>query len=576
MYIEKVPNRNSPPCILLREASRDGKRIIKKTIANLSKWPEHIVEGLSALLKGATVLENIEEGFDIIRSLPHGHVAAVLNSLRKLGIDKIIEGKASRMRNIVVAMIVARIIDPRSKVAMARGLDRETAFSSLSEQCGIETIGEDELYEAMDWLLQRQESIERSIARRHLQEGTLVLYDLTSTYFEGKTCPLARRGHSRDNKQGKLQIEFGLLCDVEGRPIAVEVFEGNTGDPATVASQINKLRGRFGLKRVVVVGDRGMLTEARIREEFKTTDGLDWISALRAPAIKKLIKNKEIQPTLFDEYDLAEIRSPDYPGERLMVCRNPLLYAQRKGKREDLLRATEEKLQEVVKATRRKRRPLRGKDKIGICVGKILNRYKVGKHFELNISDDLFLYERREQKIREESALDGIYVIRTSVSPDVLNTEETVKAYKGLSVAERAFRSLKSVDLKVRPIHHRLADRVRAHVFLCMMAYYVEWHMRQRLSPILFDDEDKEISDSLRKNIVAPAQRSLKAKKKAASRRTEQDDLPVHSFQTLLADLATITKNRIQPLIPGSPTFDKLTTPSHVQQKALDLLGVRL
>jgi transposase len=576
MYIEKVPNRNSPPCILLREASRDGKKIVKKTIANLSKWPEHIVEGLSALLKGGTVLENIEDSFDIIRSLPHGHVAAVLNSLRKLGIDKIIQRKAGRMRNIVVAMIVARIIEPRSKLATARGLDSETAFSSLAEECDIETIDEDELYEAMDWLLQRQESIERSIALRHLQDGTLVLYDLTSTYFEGKTCPLARRGHSRDNKQGKLQIEFGLLCDVDGRPIAVEVFEGNTGDPATVASQINKLRDRFGLKRVVMVGDRGMLTEARIREEFKTTDGLDWISALRAPAIKKLIKNNEIQPSLFDIYDLAEITSPDYPGERLMVCRNPLLDAERKRKRENLLRATEDKLQKVVKATQRKRNPLRGKDNIGVRVGKILNSYKVGKHFELNITDESFLYERREQKIREESALDGIYVIRTSVSADVLNAEETVKAYKGLSVAERAFRSLKSVDLKVRPIHHRLADRVRAHVFLCMLAYYVEWHMRQRLAPILFDDEDKEIADGLRKNVVAPAQRSAKAKRKATLKRTEEDDLPVHSFQTLLADLATIVKNRIQPLIPDSPTFDKLTTPTHVQQKALDLLGVRL
>lgn len=576
MYIEKVPNRNSPPCILLREASRDGKKIIKKTIANLSKWPEHMVEGLSSLLKGGTVLENIEDGFDILRSLPHGHVAAVLESLRKLDIDKLIDRKASRMRSLVVAMIVARIIYPRSKLATARGLDGETAFSSLAEECGIETIDENELYKAMDWLLERQERIEKGFARRHLQDGTLVLYDLTSTYFEGETCPLAHRGHSRDKKQGKLQVEFGLLCDVEGCPIAVEVFEGNTGDPATVASQINKLRDRFGLKRVVVVGDRGMLTEARIREEFKTAGGLDWISALRAPAIKKLIKNKEIQPTLFDEYDLAEITSPNYPGERLMVCRNPLLYAQRKGKREDLLRATEDKLQKVVKATQRKRSPLRGKDKIGLRAGKILNSYKVGKHFKLTISDESFLYERREQQIREEAALDGIYVIRTSVSPQVLNTEETVKAYKGLSVVERAFRSLKSVDLKVRPIHHRLADRVRAHIFLCMLAYYVEWHMRQRLAPVLFDDEDKEIAESLRKNVVAPAGRSAKAKRKAALKRTEQDYLPVHSFQTLLADLATIVKNRMQPLIPGSPTFDKLTTPTHAQQKALDLLGVRL
>ncbi|MCL0036887.1 IS1634 family transposase [Thermodesulfovibrionales bacterium] len=354
------------------------------------------------------------------------------------------------------------------------------------------------------------------------------------------------------------------------------MFEGNTGDPATVANQINKLRNRFGLQRVIIVGDRGMLTEARIREEFKTTDGLDWISALRSPAIKKLIRTNKIQPGLFDEYDLAEITSPDYPGERLMVCRNPSLYVQRKEKREDLLRATEDKLQKVVKATQRKRSPLKGKDEIGIRVGKILNSHKVGKHFELNISDESFSYERREQQIREEAALNGIYVIRTSVSPDVLNTEETIKTYKGLSMVERAFRSLKSVDSKVRPIHHRLADRVRAHVFLCMLAYYVEWHMRQRLAPILFDDEDKKIADGLRKNVVAPAQRSAKAKRKATSKRTEQDDLPVHSFQTLLADLATIVKNQIQPLIPGSPTFDKLTIPTYVQQKALDLLDIRL
>jgi len=402
-----------------------------------------------------------------------------------------------------------------------------------------------------------------------------VLYDVTSSYFEGKTCPLARYGKDRDNKQAKLQIVFGLLCDVKGRPIAVEVFEGDTGDPATLGAQIRKIRGRFGLKRVVLVGDRGMITEARIREDLRPIDGLDWITALRAPAIRRLVKNRSLQLSLFDEQDLAEIRSPEYPGERLVACRNPLLAEERRRKRQELLEATEKELEKVVAAVSRSHRPLRGSDKIGLRVGKVVNRFKVGKHFDMEITEESFRYERDTARIAEEAALDGFYVIRTSVPAEALGREQTVRAYKGLSKAERAFRSLKTVDLKVRPIYHRLTDRVRAHVFLCMLAYYVEWHMREALAPILFDDDDKPAGEALRDSPVAPARRSLRALHKAATKRTT-DDLPVHSFQTLLADLATIAKNRIQANVPGAETFEKITRPTELQQRALDLLGICL
>jgi hypothetical protein len=575
MYIAAIPNRNSPPCILLRESYREDGKVRKRTLANLTDWPPEVVDGLRAILKGGVVVNEGGEGFEIVRSLPHGHVAAVLGTLRKLGLDKLIASRPSRERDLVVAMIAARIIDPRSKLATARGLGEETAFTSLGEILGIVDADENDLYGAMDWLLARQGRIETALAKRHLHDGMLVLYDVTSSYFEGKTCPLARYGHNRDGKKGKLQIVFGLLCDVQGRPLAVEVFEGNTSDPSTLAAQIQKLRSRFGLRRIVLVGDRGLITEARLRDDVRPIEGLDWITALRAPAIASLVKQGHLQFSLFDERDLAEITSPTYGGERLIVCRNPLLADERRRKREDLLAATERDLANIAAAVTRPRKPLRGKEAIALRVGNVLNRFKVGKHFILTITDDAFGYERNTARIEAEAALDGLYVIRTSVPADALDAEQTVRAYKGLSKAERAFRSFKTIDLKVRPIHHRLGDRVRAHVFLCMLAYYVEWHMREALAPILFDDDDTAAGEALRDSVVAPAKRSPRGEHKAMTKRT-RDDYPVHSFQTLLADLATIVKNRIQPKLSGAGTFEKITQRTSLQKRALNLLGLCL
>jgi transposase len=574
MHIERVPNRNSPPAVLLRQSYREGGKVRKRTLANLSKLPPEAVEGLKILLKGGTAIKNLEEAFEIIRSRPHGHVAAVLGMLRKLELEQLIDSERSRKRDLVVAMIVARVIDPSSKLATARGLNSETCVSTLGELLGVATSDEDELYAAMDWLLERQGKIEKSLAQRHLEDGTLVLYDVSSTYFEGETCPLAQFGYSRDRKKGKLQIIFGLLCSAQGIPLAVEVFEGNTGDPTTLATQIEKVRHRFGLERVVFVGDRGLITQARINEQLKNIEGLDWITALRAPQIRQLVEQEYLQLSLFDQQDLAEIQSPDYPGERLIACRNPLLAAERAKKREELLQATEQELDKVVAATNREKRPLSGAANIGLRVGKVLNCFKVAKHFHLEITDNSFRYERHAENIVTEAALDGLYVIRTSVSDRLFDSQETVRAYKSLSTVERAFRSYKTVDLKVRPICHRLEGRVRAHIFLCMLAYYVEWHMRSSLAPILFDDEDSSLAEALRDSVVAPRKRSVKAQSKAQKKRTA-DDLPVHSFQTLLKDLATIVKNRVQPNLPGAKvTFDKITCPTPLQQKAFDLLEV--
>ncbi len=574
MYVETVPNRNSPPCVLLRESFRQGGKVRKRTLANLTHWPPELVEGLRRLIKGGEVIEQLP-GFDIIRSLPHGHVAATLGALRKVGLDKLIAPRRSRQRDLVVAMIVARVIDPRSKLATARGLSGETAFTSLGEVLGVSDADANDLYAAMDWLLPRQERIEQALGKRHLRDGTLVLYDVTSTYFEGRTCPLARLGHSRDGRKDKRQIVVGLLCDVEGRPVAVEVFDGNVGDPATLAGQIRKIRRRFGLRRVVLVGDRGMITDARIREDLEGIDGLDWITALRAPAIRKLVAEGSLQPSLFDEKDLAEIASPLYPNQRLVVCRNPLLAERRRRKRQELLAATENRLAKIVAAVDRPRRPLRGADKIGLRVGKVLDGFKVGKHFRIEITDTSFAYERDEPKIAAEAALDGFYVVRSSLPKGTLDPGQLVGAYKGLSKAERAFRRLKTVDLHVRPIHHHLEDRVRAHVLLCMLAYYVEWRLRQAWAPILFDDDAPAAGEALRESPVAPAKRSPRAERKAARKRTEQDE-PVHSFQTLLADLATIAKNRVQPNLPGAESFEKITQPTALQQRALSLLAVPL
>ena len=577
MYIDIIPNRQSPPAVLLRESYREHGKVKKRTVANLSKLPKTIVDQLRLLLQGAQAVADFEAAMEVVRSLPHGHVAAVLGTVIKTGLDKIISSEKSRELSLILAMIIARVLDPRSKLATARGIDPETAATSLAEVLGFERVSENDLYFAMDWLGEQQERIEGALAAKHLKGGLLVLYDITSTYFEGRTCPLAKLGYSRDGKRDKLQIVIGLLCAPDGCPVAVEVFEGNCADAATLPSQIVKIRERFGIERVVLVGDRGMITKARIRQDLRGKDGLDWITALRAPQIRKLVESDRYQLTLFDSHDMAEITHPDYPDERLIVCRNPVLAIQRALTREDLLRATEEKLDKIVLAVSRAARRLKGKDKIALRVGKVINQFKVAKHFEISITDESFSYQRRAVSIAREAALDGIYVIRTSVFREVLDANSVVGAYKSLSEVERAFLSLKSIDLKVRPIFHRLAERVKAHVFLCMLAYYVEWHMRKALAPILFDDHDPDAAARARPNMVAPAERSEAAKRKAKTKMTD-DNLPVHSFRTLLADLATITKNTVEVERSGndSVTFEKLARPTRLQQRAFDLLGVKL
>ena len=574
MYIETVPNRNSPPAILLREGWREGGKVKKRTLANLSKWPKAKIEMLRRLLKDEPLVGR-DEAFDILRSLPHGHVAAVLGTLRRLRLERIVEPRPSPERARIVAMIVARVLDPGSKLSLARGLAEATARDSLAAKLGLDPLDEDDLYAAMDRLVERQASIERGLARRHLGEGSLVLYDLTSVYLEGRRCPLAARGHSRDGRKGTPQIVFGLLCNAEGLPVAVEVFAGSTADPMTVGAQIDKLRRRFGLSRVVLVGDRGMLTEARLRREVRPA-GLDWISALRGPAIRALLRSGAVQLSLFDERDLIELRSEDYPGERLMLCRNPLLAERRARKREALLAATETRLEAIAVATRRDKRRLKGADRIGERVGRVIGRYKMAKHFTWSLDDEgRFEYRRDAGAIAAEAALDGLYVVRTSLAEDELDAAATVSAYKRLSTVERAFRSLKTVDLKLRPVFHYTAARVRAHVLLCMLAYYVEWHMRRDLAPLLFDDDDREAAEAARRSVVAPAEVSPAARAKARDKRNARGD-PVHSFRTLLGDLATITLNTVRPRLPDATPFEVVTRPTPLQAKALQLLGVRL
>ena len=570
MYVESVPNRNSPPAILLRESSRVDGKIVKRTLANLSSWPAAQIDALRRVLKRESLVSP-SDAFQIVRASPHGHVVAALGTLRRLGLEPLLSRSRSPERDLVVGMIVARILEPASKLATTRGLHPQTSTSSLAAVLGLDQpVDETQLYGALDWLLDRQQSIENALARKHLQDGSVILYDVSSTYFEGRRCPLARFGHSRDERHGNLQIVFGLLTNAGGCPVAVEVFEGNTGDPKTVAPQVAKLRERFQLKHIILIGDRGMLTSARIREDVKPQEGLQWISALKSIQIQQLVHSGALQLSLFDEHDLAEIQHASYPGERLIACRNPLLAEERNRKRSELMEATENQLKKIVAATQRKKKPLRGRKEIGLAVGRILGRYKMGKHFSLVIEDNGFRFERKQANLEREAALDGIYVIRTSVAAETMSSEKAVSCYKGLSEVERAFRCLKSVDLKVRPIYHHLAERVKAHVFLCMLAYYVEWHMRQALAPILFDDDDPQAAEAARNSIVSPALRSPKAYGKDHSKRTE-DGLPVHSFQTLLKDLATLTRNEVRV---GAQTLHMLATPTPVQQRALELLKV--
>jgi len=568
MYIESVPNRDSPPAILLRQSFREGGRVRKRTLANLSDWPTTLVEGLRTLLKGGIAV--VEEGIGIRRALPHGHAAAVLGMIRAIGLDRLL-GRPSdkRLAALAIALIASRLVSPASKLATARDLAADTAGSSLGRLLGLGGVDEVELYRALDWLGARQAAIESALARRHLRDGALVLYDVSSSWLEGRCCELARFGYSRDGKKGKLQIVYGLLCAADGCPVAVEVFAGNTADPTTLSAQIAKLKERFGLSRVVLVGDRGMITSARIRDELKPA-GLDWITALRAPQIRALLDAGAFQLSLFDERDLAEITAPEFPGERLVVCKNPLLAEERARKREDLLRATEAALtklaDQIACGTGRT-----GRDKIGRAVGRIENRYKLAKLFDISVGEDGFTFGRNPARIADEARLDGFYVIRTSVEDKVLAADNVVGAYKGLARVERAFRSLKTVDLHIRPIHHWLAPRVRAHVFLCLLACHVEWHMRERLKPMLFDDDDPAARE--RPSIVAPAQPSPAALRKRANKVTANGG-PVHSFQSLLRDLATCTLNEVTTTLNHAYSFTLVATPTPIQAQAFRLLAV--
>ena len=567
MYIEQVPNRGARPTILLRQSYREGRKVRKRTLANLTHLPAEIIDVISLALKGRKLVP-CDQALAIERSIPHGHVKAVVGTIGKLGLDTIIASRRSPERDLVVAMIAERLLHGCSKLASTRLWHTTT----LAEELSVQDADVDELYQAMDWLLERQERIEKKLADRHLTEGGQVLYDVTSSYYEGRTCSLARYGHNRDGKKGHPIIVYGVLTDSQGRPVAVDVYPGNTGDPTTVPDQVNKLRQRFGLWRVVLVGDRGMLTETQI-EKLKEYPQLGWISALRSASIRKLVQNQELQLSLFDRQNLAQITSAEFPGERLVACFNPLLAEERTRKRQELLAATEQKLRRIAgEAARRTKKPLT-KDQIGVKVGRVINRYKVSKHFDLVIEEGVFRWERNEQSIEREAALDGIYVIRTSEPAKRLSSEDTVRSYKGLGRVEQGFRCLKGIDIRVRPIHHREDPRVRAHVFLCMLAYYVEWHMREALKPLLFDDEELTQNRKTR-DPVARAEPSLSARRKKAERITS-DGLPVHSFDTLLQELATLCRNRCR--IHGTPsgtTFIQDTEPTPTQARVFQLLGL--
>jgi hypothetical protein len=594
MFIETVPNRTSPPAVLLRESYRDEQgRTQKRTLANLSKLPADLIAGVRALLKGGTVIGTGPEQMRIERSLPHGHVAAALGVLRKIALDRLILSTANgiesrRHCDLVVAMIVDRLIAPRSKLGFVRAVDEETATTSLGAVLRLGAVAEREAYAALDWLLTQQQRIENGLARRHLRDGVLVLYDVSSSYFEGRRCPLAQYGYSRDHRGDRPQIVYGLLCTRDGLPVAVEVFAGNVADPSTLSSQVEKLKRRFGLSRVVLVGDRGMITSARIGGDLSPA-GLDWITCLRAPAIQALAaETGPLQLSLFDERDLAEIASPDFPGERLIVCRNRELAAERARKREELLAATERDLARIQAQVRRKHAPLRGTPKsppdflgnpvrgaaaIGMAVGAVLNNRKMGKHFAIEIGEDRLAFARREAQIAQEARLDGIYVIRTSVSADQLDASAAVQAYKDLSRVERAFRSLKTIDLDLRPIRHWTADRVRAHVFLCMLAYHVEWHMRDALAPLLFHDTELAAARAERPSPVASTEPSETVKAKKASKRSA-DGQRVMRFADLMDHLGTLTRNVMRVSLRGVHRFTLHTKPTGLQETAFSLLGL--
>ena len=573
MYVEAVPNRNSPPAVLLRESYREEGKIKKRTLANLSCLPTEVIEGLKVLLKGGVAVPSADDVFTVERSLPHGHVAAALSSAITCGAQDWFGAAPASLRRVLLAMLVARVVSPGSKLATHRMLRDETAAHSLGRVLGVGNIEADALYRALDWLHEAQPAIEKRLARQHLAGSTLVLYDLTSTWLTGRCCPLAARGHSRDGKRDDPQIVFGLICNADGCPIAVEVFEGNRADPATVSAQVAKLKDRFGIARIAWVGDRGMITSARIEQDLKP-NGMDWISSLRSPQIALLAQERgPFQPSLFDERNLLEVDSEHFPGERLIVCRNPLLAEERARKRAELLAATETELAAIATAVLRQRNPLRGEPEIALRVGRVIDRYRMAKHFDLTIADARFTWKRKQAQIDAEAALDGLYVIRTSLPADQLDPNAAVAAYKSLSRVERAFRSIKTVDLKVRPVFHYSTERVRAHVFLCMLAYYVEWHMRERLKPMLFDDEFIEEAQAIKVSAVAKAQRSDHAKDKDASKHAD-DGTPLHSFRTLMQDLGTLAYNITYTALNPKAKIILTTRPTPLQDKAFKLLGV--
>ena len=567
MHIEAVPNRGSHPTILLRQSYREGQRVRKRTLANLTGLPAEAIETLKRTLRGEQLVP-CDQAFAIERSIPHGHVKAILGTIRKLELDTIIASRRSRQRDLVVAMIAERLLHGSSKLASTRLWHTST----LAKELSVQDADVDELYEAMDWLLDGQERIEKKLVTRHLREGAQVLYDVSSSYYEGRTCPLARHGHNRDGKKGRTIIVYGVLTDRGGRPVAVQVYPGNTGDPSTVGDQVNKLRERFGISRVVLVGDRGMLTQTQI-EKLKAYPQLGWISALRSASIRKLVEDQELQLSLFDQQDLAEIRSDQFPGERLVACFNPLLADERARKRNELLLATEQKLQRIAREVARRTKTPLLKDEIALKVGRVINRHKVGKHFSLHIEDGVFRWERDEVSIEQEGALDGIYVIRTSEPKKRLSAKDTVRSYKNLGQVEQGFRCLKGIDIRVRPIHHREDPRVRAHLFLCLLAYYVEWHMRRALNPLLFDDQELTANRKTR-DPVAKAEPSPSSRRKKVER-TTPDGLPVHSFNTLLEELGTLCRNRCRiQADPSGSTFTQETQPTRLQARVFELLSL--
>lgn len=565
MYIESVPNRNSRPAILLREGWREGQKIRKRTLANLTDWPAAKVEALRRVLKDEPLLTPTET-FIIERSLPHGHVEVVLETIKRLGVDQLIAAKRTRQRDLVVAMIVERLIRPCSKLATTRLWQSTT----VGELLAVADADADELYQAMDWLLARQARIEKKLAARHYGEGSQVLYDVSSSYYEGHTCPLAQFGYSRDGKRGQPIIVYGVLTDLQGRPTAVAVYPGNTGDPTTVADQVDTLKRRFGLQRVILIGDRGLLTQPQL-EALKSSSGIGWISALRTEQVRQLVEHEYLRLSSGEQPTLVELSCPDFPEERLMACFNPLLAQERRRKRNELLQATEQALEKLVTQVQHRTKTPLSAAEIGTKVGKVINRFHVGKHFATTIADGHFSYTRRTEAIDREATLDGLYVIRTSESQQTLSAADTVRSYKQLAQVERVFRTLKGGELQIRPIHHRTDARVRAHLFLCLLAYYLEWHLRQALAPLLFDDQALPV-DRQHRDPVAPAQPSASAKQKKVARLTE-DRLPIHSFTTLMAELGTRCRHRCRlNTDPQSPTFVQDTQPTPLQARALELI----